>query len=74
MLATVTGQPATAFPAGVAPGGLTVGLQAIGPYLEDRTPLRFAALLADLAGASGPRPGSARECNSLYAGGERGAG
>jgi amidase len=59
VLATVTGQPATAFPAGVAPGGLPVGLQAIGPYLEDRTPLRFAALLADLRGGFRPPPGFA---------------
>ena len=45
-VSTVAGQPATAFPAGRARGGLPIGLQAIGPYLEDRTPIRFAALLA----------------------------
>jgi amidase len=45
-LSTVAGQPATAFPVGVSRGGLPVGLQAVGPYLEDLTPLRFAALLA----------------------------
>jgi amidase len=45
-LSTVAGQPATAFPVGVSRGGLPIGLQAVGPYLEDLTPLRFAALLA----------------------------
>lgn len=45
-LANLTGQPATAFPAGLTRAGLPIGLQAIGPYLEDRTPIRFAALLA----------------------------
>ena len=45
-LPTVAGQPATAFPVGLSRGGLPVGLQAVGPYLEDLTPLRFAALLA----------------------------
>jgi hypothetical protein len=39
------GQPATAFPAGRTRGGLPIGLQAIGPYLEDRTPIRFAGLV-----------------------------
>ena len=39
------GQPATAFPAGRNAAGLPLGLQAIGPYLEDRTTLRFAQLL-----------------------------
>jgi amidase len=45
-LSTVPGQPATAFPVGLSREGLPIGLQAIGPYLEDLTPIRFAALLA----------------------------
>jgi amidase len=46
-LATMCGQPATAFPAGISGEGLPIGLQAIGPYLEDRTPIRFTQLLAE---------------------------
>ena len=54
-VATVAGQPATALPVGRARSGLPIGLQAIGPYLEDRTPLRFAALLArELGGFTRP--------------------
>ena len=45
-LSTVPGHPATAFPLGISREGLPIGLQAIGPYLEDLTPIRFAALLA----------------------------
>ena len=45
MWAIYTGQPATAFPAGLSQAGLPLGLQAIGPYLEDRTTIRFAQLL-----------------------------
>ncbi|MGH7334245.1 MAG: hypothetical protein ACREKS_16180 [Candidatus Rokuibacteriota bacterium] len=49
-VSTVAGQPATAFPVGRSRAGLPLGLQAIGPYLEDRTPIRFAALLAQEIG------------------------
>jgi amidase len=45
-VSTVAGQPSTAFPAGLTRSGLPIGLQAIGPYLEDRTPLRFTELIA----------------------------
>jgi amidase len=54
-IATLAGQPATVFPVGVTRGGLPIGLQAIGPYLEDRTPLRFAGLVAkELGGFTRP--------------------
>ena len=54
-VSTVAGQPATAFPVGRSHDGLPIGLQAIGPYLEDRTPIRFAALLAgEIGGFSRP--------------------
>jgi amidase len=45
MWAIFAGQPATAFPAGRDVAGLPLGLQAMGPYLEDRTTLKFAQLL-----------------------------
>jgi amidase len=55
-VATVAGQPATAFPVGRSREGLPIGLQAIGPYLEDRTPIRFAALLArEIGGFTKPQ-------------------
>ena len=55
-VATLAGQPATAFPAGLTRAGLPIGLQVIGPYLEDRTPIRFAALVgAELGGFTRPR-------------------
>jgi amidase len=56
-VATLAGQPATAFPVGLTRGGLPMGLQVIGPYLEDRTPLRFAALLAGELGGFTRPPG-----------------
>jgi len=56
-VSTLAGQPATAFPVGRTRGGLPIGLQAIGPYLEDRTPIRFAALVAREWGGFTPPPG-----------------
>jgi amidase len=55
-VATLAGQPATGFPAGLTRDGLPIGLQAIGPYLEDRTPIRFAGLVGkELGGFTRPR-------------------
>lgn len=36
--------------------GLPIGLQAIGPYLEDRTPIRFAELVEEAFGGFVPPP------------------
>jgi amidase len=56
-VATLSGQPATVFPWGRTRHGLPIGLQAIGPYLEDRTPITFAALLEREFGGFVPPPG-----------------
>jgi amidase len=56
-LSTVAGQPATAFPVGLSRASLPIGLQVVGPYLEDLTPLRFAALLAREIGGFRRPPG-----------------
>jgi amidase len=57
MWAIFAGQPSTAFPAGLDRSGLPLGLQAIGPYLEDRTTLRFAQLLEQRWQGFQPPPG-----------------
>jgi amidase len=49
--------PATVAPAGRTRSGLPVGIQIVGPYLEDRTPIAFAAQLADVLGGFTPPPG-----------------
>ncbi len=56
-IATLAGQPATAFPVGMTNNGLPIGLQAIGPYLEDRTPIRFASLVTRELGGFRRPPG-----------------
>jgi len=56
-LATLSGQPSTAFPVGLSQSGMPMGLQAVGPYLEDFTPIRFAALAAAEMGGFVPPPG-----------------
>lgn len=55
-IATVCGLPATAMPAGLSQHGLPVGVQAIGPFLEDRTTIAFAAHVAREFGGFRPPP------------------
>jgi amidase len=56
---TFTGCPATAAPGGLSKSGLPVGVQILGPYLEDGTTIRFAELLAREIGGFQPPPGYA---------------
>ena len=58
-LATTPGLPATAAPIGLSETGLPIGVQIIGPYLEDRTPIAFAALIEREFGGFVPPPGYA---------------
>jgi amidase len=44
-VATLPLLPSTAIPTGLSPGGLPTGVQIVGPYLEDRTPLKLAELI-----------------------------
>ncbi|MFK4537431.1 Asp-tRNA(Asn)/Glu-tRNA(Gln) amidotransferase A subunit family amidase [Bradyrhizobium ottawaense] len=48
--------PATAVPLGLSKDGLPVGVQIIGPFLEDRTPLRLAELIEREFGGFQPPP------------------
>jgi len=49
--------PGTSAPAGLTPSGLPVGVQIIGPHLEDHTTIEFARLLAEEIGGFVPPPG-----------------
>jgi amidase len=49
------GLPATAIPLGLA-NGLPVGVQMVGPWLEDRTPLKLAELIEREFGGFVPPP------------------
>lgn len=55
-IATLPGLPATAIPLGLSPAGLPVGVQIVGPWLEDRTPLRLAELIEREFGGFVPPP------------------
>ena len=57
--ATLTGLPATTAPVGLTRGNLPVGIQIVGPYLEDATPIDIAGRLADVLGGFRPPPGFA---------------
>jgi len=50
------GLPASVAPAGRTTGGLPVGIQIVGPHLEDLTPIAFAAALARECGGFEPPP------------------
>jgi amidase len=54
---SLTGCPATVAPVGLTRGGLPVGVQIMGPYWEDATPITFAELLARETGGFSPPPG-----------------
>jgi amidase len=55
--ASLAGLPATTAPVGLTRNGLPVGLQMVGPYLEDSTPIDLAGRLGDLIGGFRPPPG-----------------
>ncbi|HEX6393621.1 MAG TPA: amidase family protein [Acidimicrobiales bacterium] len=50
--------PSTVVPVGFTPEGLPVGVQVVGPYLEDRTSLFVAGELETLTGGYRPPPGA----------------
>jgi amidase len=55
-LATLNGLPATTMPIGRTDGGLPIGVQIIGDYLEDRTTIAFAGLIEREFGGFIPPP------------------
>ena len=55
-VATLPGLPATAIPLGLSADGLPVGVQIVGPFLEDRTPLKLAELIEREFGGFVPPP------------------
>ena len=56
-IASLPNLPGTAAPAGRTPGGLPVGVQIVGPYLEDHTTIECARLLAQVTEGFVPPPG-----------------
>jgi amidase len=58
-VATAPGLPATAAPIDRSDTGLPIGVQIVGPYLEDRTTIAFAELIEREFGGFVPPPGYA---------------
>lgn len=56
-LANVSRLPATVAPVGLTGDGLPVGIQVLGPYLEDRTAIDLAGRIAELTGGFVPPSG-----------------
>ena len=55
-MASMAGLPATVAPVGLASDGLPVGIQIVGPYLEDRSTIDFARRLGEVVGGYEPAP------------------
>jgi amidase len=55
-IANLPGLPATAIPTGLSQHSLPVGVQIVGPWLEDRTPLKLAELIEREFGGFVPPP------------------
>lgn len=55
-VATLPGLPSTAIPTGLSSSGLPVGVQIVGAWLEDRTPLKLAELIEREFGGFVPPP------------------
>lgn len=49
-IASLTGLPATNAPVGFTPDGLPVGVQVLGPYYEDSTPIDIARRIGEVIG------------------------
>lgn len=58
-IASTPGLPATAAPIDHSDTGLPIGVQIVGPYLEDRTTIAFAELMEREFGGFTPPPGYA---------------
>jgi amidase len=56
-VATLPGLPATAMPIGFSGGGLPIGVQVVGPFLEDRTTIAFARCIEQAFGGFVAPPG-----------------
>ena len=55
-IATCPGLPSTAIPVALSSDGLPIGVQLVGPWLEDRTPLKLAELIEQSFGGFVPPP------------------
>jgi amidase len=55
--ATLCGLPSTVAPIGLTSTGLPVGIQIIGPFMEDATSIDIAEKLGDIVGGFRPPPG-----------------
>jgi amidase len=59
-LTTLAYLPATVVPVGRTRDGLPVGVQIVGPYLEDRTTLAAGRCVSEVLGGFTPPPGASR--------------